>query len=227
MKIRILAGILIGVFLLLSLLFLPHGAIVCGYVCIVIFASAEMYSALTRNYTPIGDLLCTSEVFLLAFSLLFVAFLFDNYQLGYIIILCALVDTGGYAAGNIAGKKAHRVAFLKDISPKKSWEGYVAGIALSIGLGIAFYSLMRDVLPTDAFYFSFIAWLPAILGDLSESKIKRALGIKDSGEVLLNSKFRPFHILELPLSSHGGYLDRIDSFSFTILAYAIFVRFMP
>lgn len=227
MKIRILAGILIGVFLLLSLLFLPHNVIVCGYGCIVVIASAEMYSALLRNYTQISDLLCTSEVFLLVFSLVFVAFLFNNYQIGYIIILCALVDTGGYAAGNIAGKKAHRVAFLKDISPKKSWEGYVAGIALSIGLGIAFYLLMRDVLPTNAFYFSFIAWLPAIFGDLCESKIKRTLGIKDSGEVLLNSKFTPFRLLELPLASHGGYLDRIDSFSFTIFAYAIFAKFMP
>jgi CDP-diglyceride synthetase len=86
---------------------------------------------------------------------------------------------------------------------------------------------MRDVLPKKDFYFSFIAWLPAIFGDLFESKIKRALGIKDSGEVLLNSKFTPFRILELPLASHGGYLDRIDSFSFTVLGYAIFARFMP
>ena len=227
MKIRILTGVLIGVFLLLALLFLPKIAIVCGFAFIMSLAAAEMFLTLAIRYSQIGEQFCWGELLMLLITFVLILLKFDNYQIGYIIILCALVDTGGYTAGNIAGKKAHRVAFLKDISPKKSWEGYVAGIIFSIGLGGLFYWLMQPVLPISALYFSFIAWAPAILGDLYESKIKRVLFIKDSGETLLNCKFAPARAIELPLASHGGYLDRIDSFIFAIVAYGIFESFMP
>ncbi len=105
-------------------------------------------------------------------------------------------DTGAYCTGMLFGK--HRL--FERISPKKSWEGSIGGGVFCI---IASFVL--------AHFFPFMAtaaWVGLALtvvvfgtwGDLTESLLKRHLGIKDSGNFL---------------PGHGGILDRFDS---TILA---------
>ncbi|HEX2112003.1 MAG TPA: phosphatidate cytidylyltransferase [Gaiellaceae bacterium] len=103
-------------------------------------------------------------------------------------------DTVAYVVGRIAGR--HRMTPV--VSPGKTWEGFIAGAIA--GVVVAFFLLY----PTD-----FTGWrsfvvggalvLAAAVGDLFESLVKRDLGAKDTGRILLG---------------HGGVLDRIDSLLF-------------
>ena len=225
MKIRILAGFGIALALLLGLLFLPH--LVVSALCILICAFAVCEIAFASMYSPsvVSIDNCWVECIMIIFSSLAVTLVFDNFLTGFIIILCALMDIGGFTAGKLLGKKAHRVGVLKNVSPNKSWEGFILGTLCSIGFGLLFYWLMRDRLPANALWFTFIAWGAAIFGDLYESSLKRQLGIKDSADCINNSQNSFLKLIEKPLKSHGGYLDRMDSFIFTSVAYVVFNSF--
>ena len=113
------------------------------------------------------------------------------WVVGFILVVVA-VDTGAYATGLNLGK--HPMA--PRISPKKTWEGFAGSVAASIVVGILVSWLMLGM----PWWFGIILGVlisgSATLGDLTESMIKRDLGIKDI------SSFLP---------GHGGLLDRIDS----------------
>jgi phosphatidate cytidylyltransferase len=118
--------------------------------------------------------------------------LIAGYTIPLLIIASIWInDTMAYIVGSLIGKTP-----LSSISPKKTWEGTIGGILLSV-LTIALfgvYGLQGDVLP-----FALIAGISAVMGtagDLFESKLKRKAGVKDSGD------FMP---------GHGGFLDRFDS----------------
>ncbi|QDG49885.1 phosphatidate cytidylyltransferase [Persicimonas caeni] len=118
-------------------------------------------------------------------------------------------DTGAYFAGRAFGK--HKL--YEAVSPNKTIEGSLGGIAASIGFGFLFNYLFSF----DAAWTSLEVWqvlvmaipanILAQLGDLSESLIKRAHGIKDSGNIL---------------PGHGGMLDRIDGLIFASPWFYIF-----
>jgi phosphatidate cytidylyltransferase len=103
-------------------------------------------------------------------------------------------DSFAYLAGSAFGR--HKIA--PRISPKKSWEGFLAGT-----IGTTFVWIVANEFPGVQLS---LAWrvaiglaasLAAVIGDLAESRIKREVGVKDSGTLL---------------PGHGGYLDRFDSF---------------
>ena len=109
------------------------------------------------------------------------------------IITAFLVDTAAMLVGAYAG----RTRLAPTISPKKSWEGAIAGIiagilgaiAIDAALGISFTTFTAATLGG-------LLAVTAILGDLYESWIKRRSGVKDSGKLI---------------PGHGGILDRLDS----------------
>ncbi len=121
-----------------------------------------------------------------------------------IFVFIWLSDTGAYCVGSLIGK--HRL--FERISPKKSWEGSIGGGAFSIASSLAF-----------AHFFPFMPWwqwagLATVVvifgtwGDLTESLMKRQLGIKDSGNIL---------------PGHGGMLDRFDSALMAIPAAVVYL----
>jgi phosphatidate cytidylyltransferase len=115
-------------------------------------------------------------------------------------------DTGGYFVGSYFGK--HKLA--AKVSPAKSWEGLAGSVALALVAGIGGMALMQR-----PWYFGaalgIAGALAATLGDLAESLLKRAIGIKDMGTLL---------------PGHGGVLDRVDSILMTApLTYAVIVLF--
>ncbi len=113
------------------------------------------------------------------------------WVIGFILVVVA-VDTGAYATGLNLGK--HPMA--PRISPKKTWEGFAGSVAASIVVGILVTVFMLGLPWWTGVVLGVLISGSATLGDLTESMIKRDLGIKDI------SSFLP---------GHGGLLDRIDS----------------
>ena len=115
-------------------------------------------------------------------------------------LLCVIFinDTGAFYFGRYLGRhKLH-----KKISPNKTWEGAIGGVICSIIGGFLFLRIFK-LKPICLETFLLISFLSIMgqMGDLAESLIKRCYDVKDSGIIL---------------PGHGGILDRIDSFLFTI-----------
>lgn len=110
-------------------------------------------------------------------------------------------DTGGY----IAGRKFGKTKLAPDLSPKKTVEGLVGGVVLSVVVA-ALYKLSAPAVafpyswPTVLILSASLALLSPI-GDLAESALKRDAGVKDSGKTG---------------TGHGGVLDRTDSLLFCL-----------
>lgn len=108
------------------------------------------------------------------------------------IVATVASDIGGYAAGVLLGK--HPMA--PTISPKKSWEGLGGSLVVGIAASVAMVTLVLDGPWWAGVVLGVAGTVFATLGDLSESLIKRDLGIKDMGTLL---------------PGHGGIMDRLDS----------------
>ena len=114
---------------------------------------------------------------------------------GWVLFTLGLVwaaDTGAYFAGRFFGK----VPLAPRVSPKKTWEGVLGGLLVSaVVAAVGCFWLAGQV----DWYFIFLCVLVAavsVVGDLTESMLKRASNLKDSGSLF---------------PGHGGMLDRIDS----------------
>jgi len=114
-----------------------------------------------------------------------------------VLLLVWIADTAAYFVGRSWGRRK----LAPSISPGKSWEGAIGGLA-----GAAAYAIICGYfIPVTAWAaFTAAAVLVAmasIVGDLFESAVKRQAGVKDSGTLL---------------PGHGGILDRIDSATATL-----------
>ena len=123
------------------------------------------------------------------------------------ILITALDDIGGYFAGVRFGR--HKMA--PSISPAKSWEGFLGGLALSLLGGLGFGWFLEDLTAVEGLGLAAIAVFMAPIGDLVESMAKRELKIKDSGRLL---------------PGHGGLLDRLDAIIFCAPAAYLYLHFV-
>ena len=116
-------------------------------------------------------------------------------------------DTGAYCTGMLLGKHP----LFKRISPKKSWEGSIGGATLSVAASFALAHFF-PIMSTAAWVgMSLVVVVFGTWGDLTESLMKRHLGIKDSGNIL---------------PGHGGMLDRFDSAIIAIPAAVVYLYFI-
>ena len=122
---------------------------------------------------------------------------FHPWILAGIFFIVWIYDSSAY----LLGTKFGRHKMCKTISPKKSWEGFVAGTVFALITGILNAVLFPALSLPDWMIIAILVVAAGTLGDLFESKIKRELNIKDSGSVL---------------PGHGGFLDRFDSLLFAI-----------
>ncbi|MGD8368527.1 MAG: phosphatidate cytidylyltransferase [Desulfobacterales bacterium] len=117
-----------------------------------------------------------------------------------LVVLCLSFagDTVAYYAGTYLGR--HRLA--PKVSPKKTVEGAVGGLVGAVGVAAVAKAYLLPGLPwAHSMAFFVVAAAAGQVGDLFESTLKRAAGIKDSGELL---------------PGHGGLLDRIDALLFVV-----------
>jgi phosphatidate cytidylyltransferase len=121
-------------------------------------------------------------------------------------LVTGLFDIGSYFVGRAIG----RTKLARVLSPKKTFEGLLGGLvtSLAVGVGITYIDWFGFTL-RDGLLLGAVVSLAAPLGDLAESMVKRALNAKDMGAIL---------------PGHGGLLDRIDSFIFSVPAcYVLFL----
>lgn len=114
-------------------------------------------------------------------------------------------DIGGFFAGHFFGK--HKLA--PEVSPGKTIEGAIGGLAFSFIVVLVVSQVAHIWTPLEAFLYSILVASASQLGDLAESLIKRSLKTKDSGSIL---------------PGHGGILDRIDSLLFAVPATYLFLK---
>ncbi len=190
---------------------------------------ANIGSFMSLLVLPLFIILLLETVFLLFFSkssinnfLKFLSFLFFwiiipiisvqflntfNYLLVTIVTIWVF-DTMAYVMGVLLGK--HTLA--KGISPKKTTEGVIYGAILTYIIFIIYFSFIEK--RADLYWIVAIIPFLATIGDLLESKLKREIGVKDSGNIL---------------PGHGGMLDRLDSILFTVpfvtLVYLVIILF--
>ena len=113
-------------------------------------------------------------------------------------------DTGAYCTGVLFGKHP----LFKRISPKKSWEGSIGGATFCIAASFALAHFF-PILPTIVWVgMAIVVVIFGTWGDLTESLMKRQLGIKNSGTIL---------------PGHGGILDRFDSTIMAVPAAVVYL----
>lgn len=118
-------------------------------------------------------------------------------------------DIGAYIFGKSFGRTR-----LSDISPKKTVEGAIFGVSASITVAVlgAWY-LSWPGWPLTGAALGLLIGIASLLGDLTESMMKRDAGVKDSGQLI---------------PGHGGILDRADSYVFTApLVYYFVTLLLP
>ena len=117
-------------------------------------------------------------------------------------------DVGAYLFGMAFGQK-HGHKLFPSISPKKSWEGYFGGLALSLAAGwCTGYFHLIDFPWYHCLILALLVNISSTIGDLVESQLKRNFGVKDAGRIM---------------PGHGGLLDRFDG---ALLAFPVSVLYI-
>jgi CDP-diglyceride synthetase len=124
------------------------------------------------------------------------------------VVLCAVAyDIGGYLAGSRFGRRH----IAPSISPNKTAEGLLAGMAASVVVGFILVGSISPWGRFNALALGVVVAVLAPLGDLCESLLKRDLGVKDLGGLL---------------PGHGGVLDRFDAMLFALPAVYYLIKLL-
>lgn len=118
-------------------------------------------------------------------------------------------DSGAY----LIGRKLGKTKLFPRLSPNKTWEGSIGGLVCSLFAGAALSAVPGAPPAGFMMGFAFVCVVFGSLGDLFESRVKRAAQVKDSG------RFLP---------GHGGFFDRFDAMMMAVPASIIyFEAFLP
>ena len=188
------------------------------YALVLVCLQIKYYESLPVEHT--GFAFFMTMTFPLALSCIAYLLWFSERD-GLFYVFLALVipwlsDTGAYFAGTFFGK--HKLC--PNISPKKTIEGLIGGIVISIGSAVLtgwIYQtyILRDAATVSLWQIAVIAAIGAplsVLGDLFASLIKRQSHVKDFGNVM---------------PGHGGVMDRFDSLLLSVPVLFIAVHFWP
>ncbi|HVN66977.1 MAG TPA: phosphatidate cytidylyltransferase [Candidatus Sulfotelmatobacter sp.] len=205
---------------------------------ITFFFIVFAYYAVKRNWEPAHSAILTlaaaiamiSGIFLkrekdtiVDIAVTILGMVYVGWFLSYLFFIRSLTEHGGYLfflvltvwamdiAAYLAGRVFGHTPLMPSVSPKKTWEGAIAGfIVCFCAAGILSWTAQLAL--SDALILGGLIGIFGQLSDLIESLIKRDAGAKDSSDIL---------------PGHGGVLDRIDSFVLTApLMYYYLVLFV-
>ena len=125
--------------------------------------------------------------------------------MAFLVIVVQGSDVLQYIFGKLAGR--HKIA--PTLSPSKTWEGLVGGVASATALGTGLWWI-TPFSPLQAAGMALVMCLMGFLGGLVFSAIKRDRGVKDWGRMI---------------EGHGGMLDRLDSVIFAAPVFFHFTRY--
>ena len=170
-----------------------------------------VYTGTFVNY-GIYDKFGSSFLFLIWFGtgLASIGFLLNNFGSLFtflLLISISINDVAAYEFGRRYGKRK----LLKDISPNKTVEGFVAGLFAGTVFVFFILNYFLDITFTQKIIISLLFIIFGTLGDLFESKIKRSIDLKDTSTLL---------------PGHGGVLDRIDSQLISFPFLVLFIHFL-
>ncbi|MBT8341287.1 MAG: phosphatidate cytidylyltransferase [Desulfatitalea sp.] len=136
----------------------------------------------------------------------------SNSGIHWVLLLLLVVsggDTGAFYAGTYFGRNK----LCPAVSPKKTVEGSIGGLAAGVLLSLGYALLLFDRISLSyALAFALVVGVSGQAGDLFESEFKRVADVKDSGNLL---------------PGHGGFLDRIDAILFAAPTAYIFKECLP
>ena len=172
----------------------------------------ELYTKSEHPFTNIAFIILGLVYIGIPFSLVeILAFKEDTFQSELVFGLLLLTwsnDTGAFLVGSNFGK----TPLLPRISPKKTWEGSIGGIVVTLLVAVLLYFILSSISMISWIILGIIVSIFGSFGDLIESMLKRSLDRKDSGNML---------------PGHGGILDRFDAFIFLMpyaAAYLLWIR---
>jgi phosphatidate cytidylyltransferase len=199
------SGVLLGVGGLAAMVLVRHGAhgtvaaiLLLAPPCVVLMRPDPIEGAGARMMALWGGLLYLVGTFACALAL---ASKPGALLMAFVIIWAG--DSGAYFVGKAIG--AHKL--YPAISPKKTVEGSIGGLAASVGAALGLAGLLLPEMDTATLVMAALGGgALGQVGDLVESALKRSAGVKDSGSLL---------------PGHGGMLDRLDGFLFAIPLFAL------
>jgi phosphatidate cytidylyltransferase len=171
-------------------------------------AAALLFIAIQRFKDLPGQANCNASLQYMGF--MYWGWLFFHFTLlhrrehgfGYLILICSLIafnDNAAYVTGKLLGRNSPKLA--PRISPGKTWVGTIGGSIATIVAAFIFRYTVPHLSFGKLAGLACLALAAIPMGDLIESAMKRAVGVKDSGKCI---------------PGHGGVMDRFDSYAFTV-----------
>lgn len=163
--------------------------------------------------TAVGKYLIYAHVALSLLAILAIAPLADRASMDarslalFLFLATALNDVFQYVTGKWLGRRPLAPA----LSPNKTLEGALGGVMLSGVVSIIVLPDLLDISTPEACLVGCFLSVIGILGDLHISRLKRAAGVKDTGNAI---------------PGHGGVLDRVDSLTFTAPGFCLCLLFL-
>jgi len=176
-----------------------------GTVLLLLPVIIEVFREKDRN--PLNPIVSIFSIIYITFPFVILNELEKNYlTVFYIFILIWACDTFAYFGGRLYGK--HK---LSSISPKKTIEGSLTGLAFTVIASLGFYFAGSGLFNLmDSIVLGIIIGVFSQIGDNFESLLKRYTDIKDSSNII---------------PGHGGLLDRFDSLIFTVPILYAYINF--
>jgi phosphatidate cytidylyltransferase len=193
-------SLLVSVFLLSSF-FPSFSAIIFAFFCItyLLFSMLILYKFENLQELSLFQAKSIMGFFYMGLLPSFMNRIIDlPHGIAWFLTLMAIVfagDIGAYLIGIIFGKRK----IMPLISPKKTIEGSIGGIAFSLMAGLISSQFLEHINPMAILLLSFSTSVVAQFGDFFESVLKRVAQVKDSGNIM---------------PGHGGVLDRVDGILF-------------
>jgi phosphatidate cytidylyltransferase len=125
----------------------------------------------------------------------------------FLVFLTQFNDVAQYLWGKTLGR--HKI--IPKVSPNKTWEGFLGGVATTTLLSLLLSGWLTPMSWTVAIAAGLLISIAGFIGDVTISALKRDIGLKDSGSML---------------PGHGGILDRIDSLTYTAPLFFHFIYYL-